>query len=297
MSEPPAPLTEDLAPVALFVHQHWGIEGAMTRLPGENLNLLIEPQDGAPVVLKVVPTNLHDPGLEEAVLDCLRTAGHVVPGTRDTCDGRSRVDWTWSEVPVVVRLQSFLAGDPWREAGTSPRLLRNIGRTLARMHEDLADLRAPGAARTHQWDLAAAGQWRGTPVTPASRQQFLEEIFQEAAAVIDPVLASCPRGLLHGDANDENILVAGDEVVGVLDFGDCLEGALVQDLAVTLAYALQQPGTGRRMALKGRRIARISCLGIRTLAGGVAHVMEHRRNSDVLDGLIGELCRPGQQQR
>ena len=46
--------------------------------------------------------------------------------------------------------------------------------------------------------------------------------------------------MLHGDANDENILVDEGQVVGILDVGDCQMGALVQDIAIMLSYALQQ---------------------------------------------------------
>ncbi|MCH2149846.1 MAG: aminotransferase class III-fold pyridoxal phosphate-dependent enzyme, partial [Phycisphaerales bacterium] len=57
-----------------------------------------------------------------------------------------------------------------------------------------------------------------------------------------PLLESCPQGMLHGDFNDENILVDGTDIIGLLDFGDCLHGALIQDLGITLAYAIEQDG-------------------------------------------------------
>ena len=61
------------------------------------------------------------------------------------------------------------------------------------------------------------------------------------AAVVLPGIADCPQGIIHGDANDENFLVDGDQVVGLVDLGDCLRGALILDLGITLAYAMQHP--------------------------------------------------------
>jgi Ser/Thr protein kinase RdoA (MazF antagonist) len=46
------------------------------------------------------------------------------------------------------------------------------------------------------------------------------------------------RSLIHGDANDYNVLVRKGRVVGLLDFGDMVYSATVCDLAVALAYAL-----------------------------------------------------------
>jgi 4-aminobutyrate aminotransferase-like enzyme len=76
-------------------------------------------------------------------------------------------------------------------------------------------------------------------VDSKARRAILEMVLQEQSALVEPMLAKCPRGMLHGDANDENILVEGDRVVGLIDFGDTLRGVLVQDLGITLAYAAQ----------------------------------------------------------
>jgi Ser/Thr protein kinase RdoA (MazF antagonist) len=46
------------------------------------------------------------------------------------------------------------------------------------------------------------------------------------------------HGLIHGDANDYNVLVRVGRVVGLLDFGDMVYSAVICDLAVALAYAL-----------------------------------------------------------
>jgi Ser/Thr protein kinase RdoA (MazF antagonist) len=46
------------------------------------------------------------------------------------------------------------------------------------------------------------------------------------------------RSLIHGDANDYNVLVREGRVVGLIDFGDMVHSAVVCDLAIALAYAL-----------------------------------------------------------
>ena len=45
-------------------------------------------------------------------------------------------------------------------------------------------------------------------------------------------------GVIHGDANDHNVLAEPDRMTGLLDFGDMVHSAIVCDLAVALAYAM-----------------------------------------------------------
>ncbi len=47
-----------------------------------------------------------------------------------------------------------------------------------------------------------------------------------------------PKGVLHNDANDHNVIVSqdGSEVVGVLDFGDMVYSCYIFELAITIAY-------------------------------------------------------------
>jgi 4-aminobutyrate aminotransferase-like enzyme len=61
-----------------------------------------------------------------------------------------------------------------------------------------------------------------------------------------PLLAALPRQVIHGDANDYNVLVAtgGDlftryrRIAGILDLGDIVHSLRVADLAIAAAYVL-----------------------------------------------------------
>jgi Ser/Thr protein kinase RdoA (MazF antagonist) len=46
------------------------------------------------------------------------------------------------------------------------------------------------------------------------------------------------RSVIHGDANDYNVLVDRDRVVGVIDFGDMVYSWTIGNLAVALAYVV-----------------------------------------------------------
>ena len=221
--------------------ERWQGGGEITRLPGENLNLLIQLKNGEQSVLKITTDASADVELEEAVLDTLEAAGVAVPSVIPDRDGVRIVRFGMDGVDATARMQRFLPGMAWRDAAASPTLGRSIGRMLAEVHAALVGFDHPGADRSHSWDIATCSRHRASigHVDSKARRAILEMVLQEQSALVEPMLVKCPRGMLHGDANDENILVEGDRVAGLIDFGDTLRGALVQDLGITLAYAAQ----------------------------------------------------------
>ena len=235
--------TIDLARAVL--QDRWGRHGRMQRLPGENLNLLVEPDGEDPLVLKITTDPDAAPGLEEAVLASLRAADLPAPSTIPTRTGESIAVTRFRDRDAVARLQSFLPGRQWREVGSTPNRLEAIGRMIGLVHAALEDCGEgiPEAHRTHAWDLARAGCHRSevAAVEDPVQRNRLEYCFHLFAAQALPGLPECPRGMLHGDLNDENLLFDGDRIVGVVDVGDCQIGALVQDLAIAVSYALQAP--------------------------------------------------------
>jgi Ser/Thr protein kinase RdoA (MazF antagonist) len=50
--------------------------------------------------------------------------------------------------------------------------------------------------------------------------------------------AALRHSVIHGDANDYNVLVGAGRMVGLLDFGDMLHTSTVCDLAIALAYTM-----------------------------------------------------------
>ena len=65
---------------------------------------------------------------------------------------------------------------------------------------------------------------------------------------VAPRLDTLPKGAIHNDGNDHNILVLDGEMAGLLDFGDMVSSALVCEVANTAAYCILDK-RGDRMAL------------------------------------------------
>jgi 4-aminobutyrate aminotransferase-like enzyme len=75
----------------------------------------------------------------------------------------------------------------------------------------------------------------------ASHRPMVAAIFARYEERVLPRLATLRAAVLHQDANDNNIVVSGPgdaTVTGLIDFGDMAHGRQINELAVTLAYAL-----------------------------------------------------------
>ena len=241
-----------MSKVLALLKDHWGLQGELSRLPGENLNFRLESSDAVCHVLKITNDHTFDPCVEEAVLERLRSHGIPVPNSIPTTDGSVMVDAKAGESSAIARVQSFLQGTLWRDVEPSPKRLYAIGVVIAHMHAALdgIDEEHPGLRRTHQWDLTHAGKHRSSISMLESEElrRASEHAFHLHASCAAPFLMECPQGVLHGDVTDENILFQDDSISGVLDLGDSQTGAYVLDIAISIAYALQHEGVGLDMA-------------------------------------------------
>ena len=67
----------------------------------------------------------------------------------------------------------------------------------------------------------------------------MEDVVARHVAKVAPVLDQLPRQLIHGDANDFNVVVDDDDRVrGLIDFGDLMMAPKVCGLAIAAAYAM-----------------------------------------------------------
>lgn len=233
------------AQVHRLLLQQYGVSGSLARLPGENLNYLAVCGDDK-YVLKIAPQqrNNDEVDLEHQAAEHIAASALSVrvPRTVTTRDGRVVAELAIdSETILRARLLRFVPGRPWCEVDQhSDELLDHLGCTLAELDLELSGFRHPAMYRTHAWDLTALPQHRDkvSLVEHRKRRQILEWAFHFCLA--EQKLRSCglPCSFIHSDVNDENLLVEGDRIVGLLDFGDCLHNPVVCGLAIALAYVM-----------------------------------------------------------
>jgi 4-aminobutyrate aminotransferase-like enzyme/Ser/Thr protein kinase RdoA (MazF antagonist) len=211
----PSPL--DAAEIA---RSHFGIEGRTVPLPGEfDHNFLIE-SAGSRAVLKIMREGCERAFIEMQIAALERTGGSAIGGIVTLGDGR--LAWML----------------PWRSgkmlSEAKPRtleMLRELGALLARTDLALKGFEHPLLHRELKWDLTRA-EWIRDYIhhIPAGRRRTMVE------RALRPI-PDLPRAVIHGDANDHNVLVDRGHVIGLIDFGDLHESVRVGEPAIAATYA------------------------------------------------------------
>ena len=246
----PAPLVTE-AEAARLAWEVYGVRGQVRTLPGEyDHNFHIVPDAGPGFVLKVM-----HPARERALLDLqvaalshlARRAADLGPRVRETRGGEALTVQDMAQGPPrLLWMVDYRPGSTLAEARPrSPELLESLGRLLGRLDAALADFEHRGAERVFKWDLSRAGWIAGAlaQVEPAPRRALLERALASYEAEVVPALPHLRRSVIHGDANDHNVIVGPArpgprEVVALVDFGDMHRGLVSAEPAVAAAYAL-----------------------------------------------------------
>ncbi len=243
-TDPPAvPLSELKALVA----EQFGIRGELTPLVSErDQNLRIDTGDGS-YVLKVSHPD-EDPALldmQAAVLAHLARLGATgIPRIVPTRSGGPMAEITINGVAHHVRLVTWLDGTLLSQSPRSAAQLHNLGRFMGELTRHLQGFGHPAAFRPDfVWSLdhvARLRPWTEAIADPADRAR-VEALFDRYEARIAPRLAGLRASVLHQDANDHNVITDPadpERITGLIDFGDMAFGRTINELAITLAYAI-----------------------------------------------------------
>ncbi|HEY8152347.1 MAG TPA: aminotransferase class III-fold pyridoxal phosphate-dependent enzyme, partial [Vicinamibacteria bacterium] len=236
---------------SLLARDLYGFEATARALPGEyDDNFHLVAPDGSQRVLKVM-----HPARERSLIDLQCAAlEHVAARAPDLYLPRVCRGVDGATIAVVedagarrlVWMLTYVPGRPLAEARPhTAELLGSVGRLLGEMNQALLSFAHPAADRPDlKWDLARAGWIRDVmPLIADPRPRALaERALGRYEAEVVPALPHLRRSVIHGDANDYNVIV-GDPLrrprpVGVIDLGDMHRGLTVAEPAIAAVYAL-----------------------------------------------------------
>ena len=234
--------------MAGVVAREFGLRGTIQRLAGEvDETFRIDTADGTPFLIKLARAGEAEEAVsfQTGLLRHLQLAAPDLPVPRlRTAAGGAHylISQAGPLEGRIIRVISFLPGDPLRAIRSTRPLREQIGRNLALLGRALRGYDHPAAHRPVVWDIQHV--WALRPMAdavdpPDRRQILLAEIdrFEDSTA---PALKRLRAQVVHNDFNSDNILVAPDRVSvsGILDFGDATYTALINDVAVMAAYQL-----------------------------------------------------------
>ncbi len=242
-----------------LAEKEYGIGGSISALPSErDQNFLIDRAlrmsgvatstetrgpAGKKFVLKIA--NVHDaPELldfQNQAMRRVRTAVAAcrVPQVECTLGGLeiTRLHNARTGTDHCVRLLDWIDGEVLaNSAARGPVLFESIGAGMAGIDTALSSYSHPAMRRILQWDLRRAGMAReNAGLLPPDKRTHVERIFSLWERINWTGLR---HSVIHGDANDYNLIVGAGRMVGLLDFGDMVYTATVCDLAIALAYVM-----------------------------------------------------------
>lgn len=246
----PANSPQEAAEIALV---HFGVTATARLLTSErDQNFHLIGADDRQYVLKIT-NSAEDPAVTNlqtmALLHVARTNPALpVPRIFAARDGRYEVALALPDgSSSLVRLLSYMPGEPLHKAARSQGQVRRLARCLAELGLALRGFFHPAAGHELLWDLKHAARLRslvnqiGEGKRRALASRFLDS-FEDHAL---PVLASLRAQVIHNDFNPHNVLVDADDpetVTGILDFGDMVHAPLVNDVAIGASYQVTSGG-------------------------------------------------------
>ncbi len=236
----------------------FGLEVSVRQLPSErDQNFRLAAADGKDYVLKLANATESREVLDFQNQAMLHLAGKrhmfadgtaVVPDVLSTTQGEQITTLKGAGGTThFVRLLTYLPGRPLglvkpHDAG----LLSSLGRFFGTIDQALQDFDHPATHRDFHWDLNNAGRIIQSClkyIKATDRRDLVNHFLKRFQVAIEPQLPDLRTGVIHNDGNDYNVLVEPEgrwrnAVTGVIDFGDMVFTCIVNEVAITCAYAM-----------------------------------------------------------
>jgi Ser/Thr protein kinase RdoA (MazF antagonist) len=238
-----------------LAERHWQIQGDIGPLPSyadQNFRIRAE---GGDYVLKVAHPSWSRPDieLENHAMMALsaREPSLGVPRVQLSRDGEHLLAIPVAGQTCLVRVLSYVPGKTYAEAigkvwpEERRALHESLGCAVGRLTRGLRDFQHPAANRQHDWNLMHLPSLMGevSHIDDAALRGIVEARAGAFCAALPQWCAEMPVTVLHNDANDLNVIVAGDgsekRVSAVIDFGDMCTSFRLADLAIACTYAMQ----------------------------------------------------------
>ncbi len=250
MTTAKTPTFSDIEITKLLVQQYQ-LTGQLKKLPGYcDQNFLLTTENNEQYIVKIANSaeSKLELSMQNAAMAHLTKKECAVPHAINNHIGESITTITnEQQACFCLRVLTFLPGQFYADANPLTHnkfLWAGLGQFIANIDLALTDFNHPGAFRYLDWDLA-----QGYRVC-MSKKHLLKE---QQAGIVEkfltlyrtqtlPALSQLPQGIIHNDANDYNILVnninAPEKITGLIDFGDMVHSHIINELAITCAYAL-----------------------------------------------------------
>ena len=231
-----------------IVEELYGITGSVKALPGDqDFNFRVTADDRN-YLLKVGRPDTDREYLEfqQALLHHVATKHPEITSPELLPDLQgNHTSETTDEYGNVrkVRLLTWIEGRLWSAVNPiSYDLLFSLGKEAGRLTNALQGFEHPLAFRNFEWDVARAG-WiiKHEHLFTGEKLEILHFFWNQFEGIRQQYCA-LRKSVVHNDANDNNVVVSDDladpVVRAIIDYGDAIHTQVINDVAITIAYAV-----------------------------------------------------------
>lgn len=162
-----------------------------------------------------------------------------VPQPIPFVDGSFLKVLTIGEQSNPCRLLTFVEGTFMGDAPLNSDVICALGYYAGQLDRALLDFdHVALRARIWEWDLQSVQLNKKylTAIASPKKRNLVSYFFQQYEYQVLPLLPQLRKATIHNDLNEWNILVQGNNVLGVIDFGDCTHSQLINEVAIMATY-------------------------------------------------------------
>ncbi|ELY2009089.1 putative aminotransferase [Flavobacterium psychrophilum] len=250
------------AHIELLAKDHYGLFVSAKMLNGyDELNYLLTDINNKQFILKVSDENQPFLFLDAQVKIIKHLSNSSISNNfQQFCINNQGDELTAVEnegKKYYLRILSFLEGDFWVDKLEKSNILYSqLGHFLGTMDKSLQDFSHTAMHRQYTWDISRASDAndRLKYIKNHEKRRIASYFLLQFDTEVLPKIHTLRHAYIHNDANDYNVLVDDNTVTGLIDFGDMVYTALINNLAIACTYAMlshQDPLSAATLIVKG----------------------------------------------
>ena len=165
---------------------------------------------------------------------------YSLPKPVQTNQGEFEFIYSVGNVRYIVRMLTYIEGEPFGATTATPRLYESFGTFLAQLDLRLMNIKNETIEnRKSEWNIVNFDKNKKLLeyIEDKKDRDILNQTFDDFENIVKPAIASLRFSIIHNDANDFNVLTKDGKITGIIDFGDLAYAPLIDELAVAIAYA------------------------------------------------------------
>ncbi|MBR9998952.1 MAG: aminotransferase class III-fold pyridoxal phosphate-dependent enzyme [Cyclobacteriaceae bacterium] len=241
-----------------FLQAKYGFDATLEELRGyDDLNYLLTIDGKAAYVLK-----LSRDISQRSFLESQHKIINILAHLNDFQFPRVIPDKTGNHITsfeeiFTARILTYIPGEFIAEVPKNDELSMNFGKFLGRVDSTLLGHRNPVIESRHNpWDIRTFPELRNKldQLQDAGLKKLIHYFIIQYEMYIGSCRGDIRKSVIHNDANDWNVLVEGNNIRGLIDFGDLAYTYTVNELAIAATYMAmdrQDPVSGILPLIQG----------------------------------------------